>query len=584
MRRYFYPFEQQTGKNRYAKELNSRVRKITRNQREQIGLARFFNRCDIRSLEARYEVGKSYIYKLASDFRKLPPERIGEILQDHPEVLKDLKESEPEYYRQVLEWNPALADICLDEPTDADPLNAPAGSVAAHSQAKEDEEIILRLILSLALEVQSSSEKTSTVLHNTFGEGASRCTIDRILEKYGIKAAEINKLLDGRVMPGTKAAALDEIFTSNGDPILTMIDLDSTYILAISPQSDRKEETWKTLLFCLKEDSKLNPEIYISDECGCIRKAVEGTCQEAEVLLDIFHILKDLWDAGRNCSNYYKSILTELMEIEDRVQSGVRIQSKTFDKWERLLKIEPELRSALESLAIIRKWVSELLGFSGYTVGEVKELLLFCMDELDIIAGTGKHTPKNGQPGPRAGKVVGTISFQKFGKAIDTFRGKIDKVMKYLEIFFGKLHKEAEARGINLELAQYAYCLCRYTADSAAYQEAAFIVRKQCRCTEQQLSEAMELVVWLTQTTKRSSSLVENLNSRIRRVLDSKKKVSDGFFELLRLYLNCRKYPRSRVDERSGKSPIELAIGKSVDFFELLGLGCEAPDIVQKPA
>ena len=72
--------------------------------------------------------------------------------------------------------------------------------------------------------------------------------------------------------------------------------------------------------------------------------------------------------------------------------------------------------------------------------------------------------------------------------------------------------------------------------------------------------------------TKRASSLVENLNSRIRVYMNLKRMVPEKYFILLKVYFKTRKYHRSRVPERIGKSPLELMTGKEYpEFLEALG-------------
>ena len=72
--------------------------------------------------------------------------------------------------------------------------------------------------------------------------------------------------------------------------------------------------------------------------------------------------------------------------------------------------------------------------------------------------------------------------------------------------------------------------------------------------------------------TKKASSLVENLNGRIRVYMDLKRVVPTGYFVLLKVYFNTKKYRRSRIADRVGKSPIELMTGKEYpEFLEALG-------------
>lgn len=73
-------------------------------------------------------------------------------------------------------------------------------------------------------------------------------------------------------------------------------------------------------------------------------------------------------------------------------------------------------------------------------------------------------------------------------------------------------------------------------------------------------------------STKRASSLVENLNGRIRMYMDLKRTVPEKYFTLLKVYFNTRKYHRSWIPGRVGKSPLELLTGRNCpEFLEVLG-------------
>jgi len=72
--------------------------------------------------------------------------------------------------------------------------------------------------------------------------------------------------------------------------------------------------------------------------------------------------------------------------------------------------------------------------------------------------------------------------------------------------------------------------------------------------------------------TPRASSIVENLNSRLRNYFFLRRHIGHGYLELLRFYLNHHCFIRSERAERIGKSPAELLNGKShPHWLELLG-------------
>ncbi len=74
--------------------------------------------------------------------------------------------------------------------------------------------------------------------------------------------------------------------------------------------------------------------------------------------------------------------------------------------------------------------------------------------------------------------------------------------------------------------------------------------------------------------TPRSSSLVENLNSRLRTYFTLRRHLGGSYLDLLRFLLNHHRFMRSRHAERQGKSPRELMTGQTYPhWLTLLGLG-----------
>jgi hypothetical protein len=70
----------------------------------------------------------------------------------------------------------------------------------------------------------------------------------------------------------------------------------------------------------------------------------------------------------------------------------------------------------------------------------------------------------------------------------------------------------------------------------------------------------------------RASSVVENYNSRLRNYFSLRKEVAGGYLDLLRFFLNHRRFVRSEHASRVGKSPAELLSGqKHAHWLELLG-------------
>jgi hypothetical protein len=73
-------------------------------------------------------------------------------------------------------------------------------------------------------------------------------------------------------------------------------------------------------------------------------------------------------------------------------------------------------------------------------------------------------------------------------------------------------------------------------------------------------------------TTERTSSMIENLNGRVRKHIRNRKVIDQGYLDLLRFFLNHKPIVRSARVERKGKTPAEILSGKShPHWLELLG-------------
>ena len=85
----------------------------------------------------------------------------------------------------------------------------------------------------------------------------------------------------------------------------------------------------------------------------------------------------------------------------------------------------------------------------------------------------------------------------------------------------------------------------------------------------------MEAVSKALQETPRASSMVENLNSRLRNYFFLRRSLGDSYLGLLQFFLNHRCFIRSLKPERVGKSSKQLLTGDTHPYWlEMLGCQC----------
>ena len=70
----------------------------------------------------------------------------------------------------------------------------------------------------------------------------------------------------------------------------------------------------------------------------------------------------------------------------------------------------------------------------------------------------------------------------------------------------------------------------------------------------------------------RASSIIENINSRLRSYFFLRREIGSGYLALLQFFLNHRRFLRSERPERDDKSPAELLTGQPhPHWLEMLG-------------
>ena len=94
-------------------------------------------------------------------------------------------------------------------------------------------------------------------------------------------------------------------------------------------------------------------------------------------------------------------------------------------------------------------------------------------------------------------------------------------------------------------------------------------LRQQLRGRFYELSQA---VLDLVGNTVRASSVVENVNSRLRNYFFLRRSLGQDYLHLLQFFLNHRRFLRSEHPERVNQSPTELLTGEShPHWLDMLG-------------
>ena len=184
---------------------------------------------------------------------------------------------------------------------------------------------------------------------------------------------------------------------------------------------------------------------------------------------------------------------------------------------------------------------------SGYSEEEGRALIEYVLTEMEKNAGTDA----------------------KLQKHIRGLRSNLEFALTFIKRLKKGMEEKSKESGIPVKAYEIMYEQLAYNWKSKEYQEKEYeLVKILMDDYDRARASFKELI----EKTKRASSLVENLNSRIRTYMNVKRMVPEGFFKLMKVYFNTKKSRRSRIKGRIGKSPLELLTGKEQpDFLEAIG-------------
>ena len=150
-----------------------------------------------------------------------------------------------------------------------------------------------------------------------------------------------------------------------------------------------------------------------------------------------------------------------------------------------------------------------------------------------------------------------------------TLKNHRDNLLAFAGVLDDKFDQIAKQLNVPAFLVQAVGELQGLDVNNAVYWQQRGILLSKLRDkfipVETAVTEAMA-------STPRASSIVENLNSRLRNYFFLRHHIGDDYLDLLRFFLNHRRFERSRHAERVGKTPAWLLTGNDhPHWLEMLG-------------
>jgi len=405
-----------------------------------------------------------------------------------------------------------------------------------------------QFVLGLLLIGPSSLRGVCELLTDLFDSPVSLGTVPHLLHQAVEPARACNQHQD---LAAVRLGAHDEIFQA-GQPVLVGADVATTYGYLLSLEDHRDADTWGVRLLELA-DRGFQPDATIADFGTGLRAGQAAALPGVPCRGDVFHALPKLVPVvGYLDHRAYAAIATR-SDLERR-------QARTEQRQGRkALALAAQLHHArvaeakaitlAEDVTLLLRWLHEdILSVAGPDYGTRSALYDWLVAELRAREPQCPH---------RLRPVRTLLENQKAD--LLAFAQDLDQQLQALAAEF------AVAPAVVQEVLQTTALPpttgFRWVREEALWQQ----LGERYPAVRGAVTEAARQVV-------RASSVIENLNSRLRNYFFLRRHLGEDYLALLQFFLNHRRFLRSEHAERAGKSPAELLTGQEhPHWLELLG-------------
>jgi hypothetical protein len=405
-----------------------------------------------------------------------------------------------------------------------------------------------QLVAGLVLICHSSLRGVSELLADLFDYPLSLGAVHHILQQAVATARSRNAQAD---LSHIRVGAQDEIFQGRR-PVLVGADVASTYCYLLSLEEHRDADTWGVRLLELA-DRSFRPQATIADFAGGLRAAQAAVLADVPCRGDVFHVLDQAMPLVTYLENRaYDAIATCAKLQRQQAQHERRCGRKAADVAAQLRYARPLEDRAValaEEVALLVRWLREdIVAVAGPDYASRAALYDWVVAELRAREPQCPH---------RIRPVRTLLEHQR--DALLAFAAALDQ----------DLAAVAEAVGVPLATVRsILQTQALAGADPRRWQRQAELwqrLRARYWPLQQAVADVAAGVV-------RASSVIENLNSRLRNYFFLRRQLGPDYLALLQFFLNHRRFLRSAHPERVGKSPAELLSGTPhPHWLELLG-------------
>src|SRR3954453_2944511 len=370
----------------------------------------------------------------------------------------------------------------------------------AFSSATPDEEVLFELavtktwlrqvIVALPLICRSSYRGVVEFLRDLLGLPISLGHVHDVLQAATRQASAVNRDQD---LSGIRVGLHDEIF-QGATPVLAGVDARSTYCYLLAAEQHRDADTWGVHLLGAAEQG-LRPDYTIADAGRGLRAGQQAAWGDTPCHGDVFHIQRRCGGLADTLSRLAQGATSRRRTL----QAGVSRVGQRDPDGELVVQLELARHTEAQASCLagdvrtLVQWLShDVLALAGPDLATRRELFNFVVAELMA------REPED----PRRLRPV-RVALQNQRDDLLAFAGVLD----------AELAAIARAYAVPEPLVREACMLHRLPSTSPAYWQGWNRLRARMGAKFHALFAAVGRAM---ADTPRSSSLVENLNSRLR--------------------------------------------------------------------
>lgn len=356
-------------------------------------------------------------------------------------------------------------------------------------------------------------------------------------------------------LANVRIAGLDEIF-QNRQPVLVGADIRSTYCFLLSAEEQRDGDTWAIrLMEC--QDRGFAPDATIADFGTGIRAGQKRAELGVPCRGDVFHARHELTPVVAFLENRAYDALAAHDKLQRQKtkmqQQGRRAQSGQLAALSRKVAAaaaeQARAITLADDVAVLARWLgADVFAVSALPYADRCALFDFIVGELQVRAAQCPH---------------------RLGPVCTLLRNHRDELLAFARQLDEDLGKLAAAFAVPRALVGALFDLATLAPDQPLRWQQEAVVRQQLGGRFHAIAQAVGAV---REKVVRASSIIENINSRLRGYFFLRREIGAGYLELLQFFLNHRRFLRSEQPERADKSPAELLTGQAhPHWLEMLG-------------